>query len=64
MATLVAKGIWQQEIDDDVVIFWLEADGLHSKRTSKNLKIGEHAEQVMSFTDALAKSEHQLTLPV
>lgn len=63
-AKLVAVGVYEQEIDNDSVTFWLSSDGIHSQRTSKDKAIGKHVEQVLSYPEVLAKSENQLTLPI
>ena len=53
---------WSFRDGSDVVHVWLDSDGLHSKRFSANPKVGEHREEVASFTSVVAKSEGQKTL--
>lgn len=43
--------------------FWLESDGLHWRRTDQAAKLRlSEAEGVLSFQDAVARQEHQLSL--
>ena len=65
MSILKTKKGFLVNIDGSVVDFWLDEKGLHTKRTtSVENRIIHNEEQILSFSDVLAKSENQLTLPV
>lgn len=58
-ASQIKEGRWLKVIGTRVVRFWLDADGFHFQSVDDGVP---HKEEVMSYEDALAKAEKQMTL--
>lgn len=57
-------GRWKVMDGGDLIIIWLEVDGLHSKRFSKTSSgaVFQHAEIILKFDDIILKAEGQMKL--
>ena len=52
-------------IGNRVIEFWIDDDGIHCEDVDVvSGKFIPHSEQVLSYSDALAKAEHQLIMPI